>query len=84
MEPRLGVNVLYNLREADDPERFVALTEEIGRDSSAWSLASLYESQAVVDPRETRGFLIDTFSVLGARSEKPTGQKLLSNWPTSY
>jgi methylmalonyl-CoA decarboxylase subunit alpha len=84
MEPRLGVNVLYNLREADDPTRFAELTEEIGRDSSAWSLASLYESQAVVDPRETREFLIDVFGVLGARSAQPTGKKLLSNWPTSY
>lgn len=84
MEPRLGVNVLYNLREEDDLERFAELSAELGRDSSAWALASLYESQDVVDPRETRQYLIDVFGVLGARSTHPTGRKLLSNWPTSY
>lgn len=84
MDPKLAVNVLHRLREEDDPERFSQLVEEVKQDSSAWALASLYESQAVIDPRETRTFLIETLRFLGCGSATTVGEHLLSNWPTSY
>lgn len=82
MDPRVGVNVLYGLTPDKDPERFNALVEEMSRDSSAWALAALFEAQAVIDPRETRGFLIEALSVLG--DGRTIGDHRLSNWPTSY
>jgi acetyl-CoA carboxylase carboxyltransferase component len=84
MDPKLGVNVLHQLKEEDDPERFAELVEEIRQDSSAWALAGLYEAQSVLDPAETRSFLINTLGILGVQGQNRVGEHRLSNWPTSY
>jgi len=84
MDPATGVNVLHGLRREDDPARFAELMEEIARDSAPWPLAGLYESQAVIDPRETRDYLK---SILRIHSRRPTGGvggHRLQYWPTSY
>jgi len=84
MDPRVGVNVLHGLKREDDPERFDRLATEIAQDSSAFSLASLFEAQAVIDPRETRRFLVSAFEVLCGGARGSVGEHRLSNWPTSY
>ncbi|MBN8974967.1 MAG: methylmalonyl-CoA carboxyltransferase [Rhizobiales bacterium] len=84
MDPQVGVNVLHGLKREDDPERFDRLVAEISNDSSAWALAELFEAQAVIDPRDTRDFLIDSLNVLSAKPEGVIGQHRLANWPTSY
>ena len=84
MDPATGVNVLHGLRREDDPARFAKLMDEIARDSAPWPLAGLYESQAVIDPRETRDYLK---SILRVHSRRPTGgvgNHRLQYWPTSY
>jgi len=84
MDPRVGVNVLHQVQEKDDPGKFSELVTEIEQDSSAWSLASLYESQVVLDPRDTRKFLIETLNILNGKSGFLIGKHLMANWPTSY
>ncbi len=84
MDPAVGVNVLHGVREEDDPERFRALVDEITRDSSAYSIAGLYEVQAVIDPRETRAYIVDALQTHFDRPRGGVGEHLLSNWPTSY
>ena len=84
MDPAVGVNVLHGVRESEDPERFRELYEEISRDSSAYAIASLYEVQTVIDPRETRDFIIDALDVHFDRATGGVGEHRLSNWPTSY
>jgi acetyl-CoA carboxylase carboxyltransferase component len=84
MDPVVGVNVLYGIRQEDDPERFAQLIAEIGRDTSAYGLAGLYEAQTLLDPRETRRFLKDILRVYESRLTKGIGAHRLSNWPTSY
>lgn len=84
MDPHTSVNVLHGLKREDDPERFDALVAEVAQDSSAWALASLYEAQTVLDPRDTRAFLTDMLGVHTMRRDGGVGQHLLANWPTSY
>ncbi|MCY4292803.1 MAG: hypothetical protein OXC72_13775 [Roseovarius sp.] len=84
MDPKVGVNVLFGVREEDDPDRFRELVEEISQDSSAWSLAALYEAHSVIDPRETRRYLIDTLAALDGSDGARVGKHRLSNWPTSF
>jgi len=84
MDPTVGVNVLYDLREQDDPERFRQLRAELARDTSAWDLAALYEGHMVIDPRETRTALLKVLDVLRRSPHKGLGQHHLRNWPTSY
>ena len=84
MDPAVSVNVLYGVRHQDDPERFAQLKAEVERDTSAWGLAELYEAQNVIDPRDTRDYLIRTLEVHRLRMKKGVGEHLLRNWPTSY
>ena len=84
MDPAVGVSVLHGIKREDDPERFDRLREELARDTSAWDLAALYEAQNVIDPRETRRFLIDSLRVYGLRAAGKPGEHRLCNWPTSY
>jgi methylmalonyl-CoA decarboxylase subunit alpha len=84
MDPAVSVNVLYGVRYQDDPERFEKLKAEVERDTSAWGLAELYEAQTVIDPRDTRDYLIRTLEVHRLRMKNGVGEHLLRNWPTSY
>jgi acetyl-CoA carboxylase carboxyltransferase component len=84
MDPAVSVNVLYGVKYQDDPERFEKLKAEVERDTSAWGLAELYEAQTVIDPRDTRDYLIRTLDVHRSRMKKGVGEHHLRNWPTSY
>ena len=84
MDPAVSVNVLYGVRREEDPERFKQLVAEVERDTAPWGLAELFEAQDVIDPRDTREFLIRTLEVHRMRMKKGVGEHLLRNWPTSY
>ncbi|MDB5867154.1 MAG: methylmalonyl-CoA carboxyltransferase [Betaproteobacteria bacterium] len=84
MDPAVSVNVLYGVKYQDDPERFEKLKAEVERDTSAWGLAELYEAHTVIDPRDTRDYLIRTLQVHRLRMKSGVGEHLLRNWPTSY
>ncbi len=81
VDPAVGVNILHGIKESDDPERFRALHQELQKDSSAWALASLYETHAVIDPRATRANLK---RLLAVHAERGVGEHRLATWPTSY
>lgn len=82
MDPTLAVNVLHGVRKADEPERFEDLRRDVARDTSAWSLAALYEAHVVLDPRQTRSWLKEMLAV--HRHGKALSEHRLANWPTSY
>jgi methylmalonyl-CoA decarboxylase subunit alpha len=84
MDPRVSVNVLHGAKEEDDPEKFKQLVAEIDRDTTPWELARLYEAQHVIDPRDTRDFLIRMLEVHRKRLKNGVGEHRLANWPTSY
>lgn len=84
MDARTAVHVLYDIDEKQEPERYRQLLDEVQRGNSAWDLAALYETQAVIDPRETRDYLIRTLEVHRMRLTRGVGEHLLGNWPTSY
>jgi len=84
VDPAVGVNILHGLKEEDDPERFRQLAAEIAQDSAVWGLAALYETQSVIDPRDTRAFLIRALKVHSMRLTRGVGRHQLANWPTTY
>lgn len=84
MAPTVGANVLFGVKEEEEPERYRQLVEELSRDTSAWRLASLYEAQMVIDPRDTRECLAGLLEVHRTRQGTAVGSHLLANWPTSY
>ena len=84
MDPRVSVNVLYGVKEEDDPERFRQLVAEVERDTTPWELARMYEAQYVLNPRDTRSWLIRVLDVHRLRMSNGVGRHRLANWPTSY
>ncbi|MEO6747002.1 MAG: carboxyl transferase domain-containing protein [Caldimonas sp.] len=84
MAPTVGANVLFGVKEEDNPERFRELVQELSRDTSAYRLASLYETQVVIDPRDTRETVARLLEVHRTRLGSGVGKHLLSNWPTTY
>ncbi|MEO8441007.1 MAG: carboxyl transferase domain-containing protein [Betaproteobacteria bacterium] len=84
VDPAVGVNILHGLKEEDDPVRFKELAAQIAQDSAVWGLAALYETQSVIDPGETRNYLIRTLAVHTLRLTKGVGEHLISNWPTTF
>ncbi len=83
MDPAVSVNVLHGVRREDDPEAFEKLVDQVRRDTSVWELAELYDAQNVIDPRETRDYLIRSLSVHSMRLRNGIGEHLLRIWPTS-
>jgi methylmalonyl-CoA decarboxylase subunit alpha len=84
MDPRASVNVLYGVKEEDDPERFRRLVAEVDRDTTPWEMARLYEAQYVIDPRDTRAWLSRVLDVHRMRLGNGVGRHRLANWPTSF
>lgn len=84
MDASVAVNVLHGVTREADPERFETLRTELARDTGAWDLAALYETQAVIDPRDTRSYLRNLLGIYGASSPAAVGKHQLANWPTSY
>jgi acetyl-CoA carboxylase carboxyltransferase component len=83
-DPAVGANVLLGEGTGADAERRQQVADDISQDTSAWGLAELFEAQAVIDPRDTRDYLIRALEVHRLRLNKGVGQHLLRNWPTSY
>lgn len=84
VDPAVGVNILHGLKKEDSPEQFAQLAAEIEQDNSVWGLAALYETQSVIDPRDTRDYLIRTLEVHRMRLNNGVGEHLISNWPTTF
>jgi len=84
MDPAVGVNVLLGVKKEDDPEKYERLLAEITRDTSAWGLAELFEAHSVIDPRDTRAWLIRALQIHRMRLTGGIGQHLLRSWPTTY
>ncbi len=85
MDPRSAVSIVHGLEEEDDPPQFNKLVEEMReRGGSAYDLAAICGVKDVIDPRDTRNYLIEMLKVHRLRMTNGVGQHLLSAWPTSY
>lgn len=84
MNPRTAVMVVHGVKEADDPARFADLLGEMARNGGPYDLAAVYGVKEVLDPRETRDYLIETLDIQTSRLTHGVGQHRLANWPTSY
>jgi methylmalonyl-CoA decarboxylase subunit alpha len=84
MAPGVGANVLFGVKEEDDPKRYRELVEQLSRDTSGYRLASLYETHDVIDPRDTRDTVARLLDVHRTKLGKAVGKHLLSNWPTTF
>lgn len=84
MAPTVGATVLFGVKQEDDPKRYRELVDQLSRDTSGYRLASLYETQDVIDPRDTRQTLARLLEMHRTRHGSAVGRHLLANWPTTF
>ena len=84
MDPTPGINVVFNLKREDDPERFEALLDEMARNTEPWDAAGIFGVNEIIDPSETRHFLIRMLELHQNRRSNGIGKHSMHSWPTSY
>ena len=81
MDPEIAADIVYgNLSEK---ERKASLEKMIG-DLSPYPAAGSYHVQDVIDPRDTRDYLINALRVRRDWKNKGMSQHHLANWPTKF
>jgi methylmalonyl-CoA decarboxylase subunit alpha len=81
MEPEIAADVVYgNLSEGDRKNRLNTMIGE----SNPYPAAGAYYLQDVIDPRDTRKYLIEVLAVIRDSEHKGIGQHRLANWPTQF
>lgn len=84
VDPEIGVNVVYRLRPQDDPERYKELAATLARGTSAYDLAAPFMAQSVIDPRETRDWLVRMLDLHARKLTRGVGEHRMSTWPTTF
>lgn len=79
-----AMNVLHRMRRGDTPEDYARLEEQIARDTSAYALADAFMAQTVIDPRETRDWLIRMRRLHQRKITGGIGLRRLACWPTTW
>lgn len=82
LEP--AVNVVFGVKKEKDPERFEELLSRMAKDTEPWGAAGLFGVNEIIDPADTRHFLIRMLELLRNRKTGGMGRRLLCNWPTSF
>lgn len=84
MDPNVAVNVIHGVRAEEQPEKFLELRNELSRNTSAYDVASIFSAQHVIDPRETRAYLLRLLQVHKRRPSGGISKHLLASWPTTF
>ena len=82
MDPTFAVRIVHGLGP-NDPG-FPAAKAAMDKDSEPYDIAAMYAAQTVIEPSETRDYLIRMLDVHRLRLTRGIGQHLMRAWPTSY
>jgi acetyl-CoA carboxylase carboxyltransferase component len=83
MDPAVAVSVLHGIGREEDPIRFDALEAEMKRDTSGYALAGSFAAHDVIDPRDSRDWLIRMLEIHRLRRSGGIGEHRLAAWPTT-
>ncbi|RPI48515.1 MAG: methylmalonyl-CoA carboxyltransferase [Betaproteobacteria bacterium] len=83
MKPEFGATVVFGVRPEDGAERFAEAVAKMSRGTTAYDMAGVYTAHAVVDPRDTRDYLIRMLEVHELRLSAGVGEHLMRTWPTT-
>jgi methylmalonyl-CoA decarboxylase subunit alpha len=83
MKPEFGARVVFGVTP-DEPERYQAALDKMSKGSTAYDMAEIYTAHDVINPRDTRSWLIRMLEVHRMRLTGGVGEHLMRTWPTSY
>jgi acetyl-CoA carboxylase carboxyltransferase component len=84
MDPEPGINVVFNIKKENNPKEFNKLLDEMAKNTEPWDAAGIFGVNEIIDPAQTRNFLIHMLALHLNRKQGGVGQHLLHAWPTSY
>lgn len=83
MDPAYSVQVVTWGRDVDQASRD-AIQAQMQKDSDVWGLAEMYAVQSVIEPAQTREYLIRMLEVHTMRRSGGVGKHQMAAWPTTY
>jgi acetyl-CoA carboxylase carboxyltransferase component len=83
MKPEFGAQVVFGATP-QEPDKFGEAVAKMSKGTTAYDMAEVYTAQDVIDPRDTREWLIRTLEVHRMRLSGGVGEHLMRTWPTSY
>lgn len=87
VSPEIAANVVFAGKMEGSPE-LAAQKEQFVKqmvlDSAPYSAAGMHYIHDVIDPRETRNFIIRALDICRDRHTGGIGKHLLANWPTKF
>ncbi|MEA1962051.1 MAG: carboxyl transferase domain-containing protein [Bacillota bacterium] len=81
MDPLIAADVVFG--ELPQEERMKLVDRMLG-DQSPYPAAGDYYVQDVIDPRETRKYIMNILGVVRDSKDKGIGKHYLRNWPTKF
>jgi len=81
LEPEIAADVAYGALPEDERKELI---EKMVREGSPYSLAEEFYIQDVIDPRETRDYLVSVIRLIRTSESGGMGAHLLANWPTKF
>jgi acetyl-CoA carboxylase carboxyltransferase component len=83
VDPEIAAKVVFGGKEAPQ-EQWDEFIQNMVEDSSPYGPAGLNLINDVIDPRETRDYLIRALEVSVRRRQGGIGEHRLANWPTKF
>ena len=83
MKPEFGARVVFGVGP-EEPEKYREAVEKMAKGNTAYDMAAIYTAHDVIDPRDTRSWLIRMLEIHRMRLTGGVGEHLMRTWPTSY
>jgi acetyl-CoA carboxylase carboxyltransferase component len=83
MDPTYSVQVVTWGREVSEEEQG-QLRNKMEKESDVWGMAEMYSVQSVIEPQETRDYLIRMLEVHEMRRSNGIGKHHMAAWPTTF
>lgn len=81
MDPEIAADVVYGKQPEEERQR---LLETMIGESNPYPAAGAYYLQDVIDPMDTRKYLIEVLRIIRDSRDRGIGRHRLANWPTKF
>jgi acetyl-CoA carboxylase carboxyltransferase component len=81
LEPEIAADVAYGALPEDERKELI---EKMVREGNPYPLAEEFYIQDIIDPRETRDYLVSIINMIRNSENGGMSRHLLANWPTKF
>lgn len=81
MDPKIAASVIFTGNADENGKSLENLATELSADTTPYSLAEPYFAHAIIDPRDTRSYLISRLAIHSRSLTNGVGEHRMANWP---